>query len=229
MSGGRIAYIAGDDVFLASPASVKPPGWPPVKPPGTVMRNFWDVPAGHHYYAAIMGLRGAGAVSGFGDNTYRPDDTLKRAQFAKMIVEALSLTDLKGRPVDESMVAPFSDLGIDDPLSLYPHDYIAVIADAGVTLGKTATHFAPWDEVTRAQVVTMVVRAVQQQAPGFLATPPAGYQSVLGEFAPTHGASLRIAQFNGLTANLVGYGPMWDAWAPASRAECAQIIWNLFP
>lgn len=229
VSGGRIAYIAGDDVYLASPASVKPPGWPPVRPPGTMVRNFWDVPAGNHYFAAIMGLRGVGAVSGFGDNTYRPDDTLKRAQFAKMIVEALSLTDSKGKPVDESMVAPFSDLGLDDPLSLYPHDYIAVIADAGVTLGKTATHFAPWDEVTRAQVVTMVVRAVQKQAPELLGMPPAGYQSALGDFSPTHGASLRVAEFNGLTANLTGYGPMWDAWAPATRAECAQIIWNLFP
>jgi hypothetical protein len=197
---------------------------PPLPPQGT---TFSDVPANHPYAPAINGLRGAGAISGYGDNTFRPENHLWRAQFAKMIVEALSLTDAQGQPVSESLVAPFTDLGPDDPTTLYPHDYIALIAQRGVTVGKTPTTFAPWDNVSRAQVISMVVRAAHE-AGGLPAAPPPGYQSALGDFSPSHAENARIAEYNGLTAGLVGYGAAWDPWASATRGECAQIIWNLY-
>jgi hypothetical protein len=147
-----------------------------------------------------------------------------------MIVEALDLRDAQGQPVSESLVAPFADLGPDDPNDLYPHDYIALIAQTGVTVGKTPTTFAPWENVSRAQVLSMVVRAAQNKFAigGILAPPPAGYQGSLGDFSPAHAENARIAEHNGLTAGLVGFGPGWDPWAPATRGECAQIIWNLY-
>jgi hypothetical protein len=221
VSQGNVVWVGGlgsGPIHLARKVPFEPP---------PVFQFFKDVGGNHPYNQAIHGLRSAGAVSGYGDNTFRPDNNLWRAQFAKMIVEALSLTDAQGQPVSESLVAPFTDLGPDDPTDLYHHDYIALIADIGVTVGKTPTTFAPWDEVSRAQVISMVVRAAQQGG-SVLAAPPAGYQSALGDFSPNHAENVQLAEFNGLTAGLVGYGSAWNPWTSATRGECAQIIWNLY-
>jgi hypothetical protein len=36
-----------------------------------------------------------------------------------------------------------------------------------------------------------------------------------------------VAEYNGLLAGLRGYGSIWDAWADATRGECAQTLSNL--
>lgn len=189
--------------------------------------EFDDVNPTYGYYEAIMGLREHGGVDGYTDNTFRPENNLMRAQFAKVIVLVLGMTDTSGFHVNESMVAPFTDLGPDSSTTLYPHDYIAVVADRGVTMGTSPTTFSPWLNVTRAQVATMVVRATQTMYPSALATPPAGFTGALGDFGPPHAENMRIAEYNGFLHNLGGYGPGWSPWAPASRAECAQIMFNL--
>ncbi len=211
------------DIFLAR--KVDFPVYPVVPLPSVT--PFTDVPAPHPYHAAIHGLRALGAVSGYPDNTFRPDNNLLRAQFAKMIVEVLKMTDAQGAQVNEGMTAPFNDLGPDDLQTLYPHEYVAVVASRGVTVGTAPGVFSPWLNITRAQMITMVVRAAQSMKPGLLNTPPPGYQGGLGNFSPTHGANMQLAQHNGLLAGLVGFGPGWDPWRAATRGECAQVLWNL--
>ena len=42
--------------------------------------------------------------------------------------------------------------------------------------------------------------------------------------------ALRVAEFNGLLDNIVGPDGTLDSWnpdAPATRAEMAQLLWNL--
>ena len=121
--------------------------------------TFSDVPATSPYYAAIAALASRGIISGYPDGTFGPDKLVLRKHFAKMIVGAMGL------PVTEAdwqdATPPFTDCGPDDPASLYPHDYIAVAKAHNLTAGKTATTFAPDATITRAQMVTMVVRAAQ--------------------------------------------------------------------
>jgi S-layer homology domain len=59
------------------------------------------------------------------------------------------------------METAFTDMDPDDPRDLYPHDYIAAATDAGIIQGKTSSTFDPWSGVTRAQVLTMIVRSAQ--------------------------------------------------------------------
>ena len=102
----------------------------------------------------------------------------------------------------------------------------AAYADSIIT-GETPTEFAPYDPVTRAQMVTMMVRAAQSLKPGLLQAPPAGRQAQVTGFSPVHDQNLRLAEYNGLLAGLQGYGSAWDPWADATRGECAQVLWNL--
>ena len=171
------------------------------------------------YKAAITHLAGRDIIGGFSDGTFRPDDPVTRQQFAKMIVKTLGLT------VTGSEVCPFGDVPAQvgtDPL--YPSKYVAVCAANNITAGKTATTFVPGDNITRQQLITMVVRAANlsdppdDYAPGFTAS-----QFSLEE----HYLNARKAAFAGLLGGLQGVGILYNFLAPATRGECAQILYNL--
>jgi hypothetical protein len=143
---------------------------------------------------------------------------VRRAQFAKMVSGVFRL------PVSESLVAPFADLGADDPKNLYPHDYVAAAALAGITRGVDPGQFVPYADITRAQVVTMLVRGTEKLEPNALADPPAVYLGTVGDFSADHGPAMRSAEYNGLLAGLVGFGRGWDPWQAATRGEVAQML-----
>jgi hypothetical protein len=172
------------------------------------------------YMMAVELIADGGIAAGYDDNTFRPDTPLLRAQFAKMICLTLKL------PVDESMVAPFTDLGADYLGTLYHHEYIAAAAANGIVNGTHPGIFDPWDDVTRAQVITMVVRALKRVEPDRLATPPVDFRGSYAPLDATHGANLRIAEYNQLLEGLVGIGKGWDPWAKMTRGEIAQVVWN---
>lgn len=184
---------------------------------------FTDVPANHAYAGAVQTLTDRGIINGFADGTFRPDVPVLRQQFAKMIVLTLGL------PVSESDVVPFGDVQIGgnaDPF--YPDNYIAVAAAHGITNGTGPGTFSPAANILRAQVVTMIVRAAQNELPaGTLATPPAGYTGTVPDFGGVHAPNVRVAEFNGLLSGLVGLGASWDPFKPASRGEVAQMLANL--
>lgn len=70
-----------------------------------------------------------------------------------------------------------------------------------------------------------VVRALQTLRPGSLHTPPAEWTGELPGGDPTHGANVRLAEFNGLLDGVTLSG--WDIWAKANRGEAARILWNV--
>ena len=108
-----------------------------------------------------------------------------------------------GIEVDEDMVAPFGELGSDDLLNLYPHEYVAAVAALDITRGVSPGVFSPWGDITRAHVVTMIVRAAQSLKPGLLVPVPAGYLETLGGFSSDHADNLALAGYNGLLSGLV--------------------------
>jgi uncharacterized protein YkwD len=185
--------------------------------------TFADVPASHPYYEAIEAMADAGVIAGYvepgGARTFRAEEPVKRAQFAKMIVGGLRL------PVGEgALVCPFSDVP-KVASDLYPDDYVATAAARGITRGLTAELFGPWESIKRAQVITMVVRAAAVEMPWRVPSPPPVFVGELPSGDPTHGASLRRAESNGLLGGIPLEG--WDVWKPAGRGEVAQILANL--
>jgi hypothetical protein len=181
----------------------------------TQPQRFPDVPAWHPYATQINDLAARDIIVGNPDGTFGPEDWVKRQQFAKMIV----LT--QGLPTSESNVCPFGDLDISGPTGLYPDNYVAVCAGKGITIGTGPGKFSPWNEITRAQLITMVGRAAG------LPDPPAGYNPPFNNFSDTHYPWARRAAYAGLPQGLQGFGPNWDFWAPATRGEVATILYNM--
>lgn len=211
LSRGRVGWSAGS--------------WPSTEVWTAVFPLFDDVGFGH-YFEAIQGMAERGLIAGYpkasGAADFRPENDVLRAQFAKMICGALRLF-----VSEDAVLPPFTDLGPDNPTDLYMHEYVAAAYAAGITTGTTATTFSPYASITRAQAVTMVYRGARQLHPGLLAQPPAGWSGSLGNFSPTHQAAMQALEFNGILAQLEGFGPGWDPWQQASRAEVAEILWQL--
>jgi Domain of unknown function (DUF1906)/S-layer homology domain len=188
--------------------------------------RFPDVPVSNPYYAAITDLASRGITGGFPDGTFGPNKPVLRKQFAKMIVGAMGLTVTEDDWQDSNR--PFTDCGRDDPNSLYPHDYIAVAKAHNLAAGETPTTFAPHANITRAQMVTMVVRAAQNS--GITLTPVGpDYVGTFTAYAdPTHGANVHLAEYNKLLQGFLVTGDP-SAWmaANATRGEVAQVLWKL--
>lgn len=190
--------------------------------PAFAVGVFPDVPSDHPYRAAIEDLAARHIIGGYTDGNFGPDDPVMRQQFAKMVVMTMDL------PVTGAEMCPFGDVVAQtgtDPF--YPSRYVAVCAQNNITKGKDATHFDPYADISRLQVVTMIVRAADSLLPGTLADSPTDWSGGLSSGDPTHGANLRKAEYNGLLAGLQGLSGSWNGYASASRGECAQMLRNL--
>lgn len=188
-------------------------------PPGPY-KWFVDVRAGAPYGDAVDALADAGIIEGYGDGRFGLMDPVLRQQFAKMIAKTLDLSALDLR------VPNFVDVDVEQSDSDgYPVRYITLCWMAEIILGKDETHFAPYENVTRQQLVTMAVRSVKS----LLETPPEDWTGTFPSDDPTHGANVRLAEYNGLLDN-VTFGRLHN-WrgleVPASRGECAGVLFNV--
>jgi hypothetical protein len=180
------------------------------------------VSGAYRYRTAILGVSEKGIATGYAagaEQLFKPGEPLLRAQFAKMVCEAFHV------PVTEDLVSGFTDLGPDDPKSLYPHEYIAALSARGILQGVTATTFDPYGSLTRSQAVSILVRALDVFYPG-LVTSEQGQAPGAVNWEPPHLTNLRRAYANDLLSSLIDWLKPWDAVAPCSRGEAAQMVWN---
>jgi hypothetical protein len=187
---------------------------------------FTDVAPGDDYSEAIADLSSKGIINGFDDGTFRPRDLVTRQQFAKMIVLTLGL------PVSENDVCRFSDVQRSDASNLYPDNYVAVCAANNITKGKTANTFDPYSNISRAQVMSMVVRSapivgitLEQPSSSYYADT----KKIMRNYDdPNHGLNAQIAEVNGLLWGIrLDSAGWWDPGKNCTRGEVAQILWRL--
>jgi hypothetical protein len=131
------------------------------------LNRFSDVPYGHRNYVHINALVGLGIINGYSDNTFRPSNTLTRAQAAIMIVRAIGLST-------EEVSSSFTDV----PPTHAAYKFISAAYQAGIINGYSDGTFRPNANVTRAQIAIMVQRAFNVQASDTIITftdVPEGY------------------------------------------------------
>ncbi len=109
---------------------------------------FTDVPKTAWCRADVEYVWQHGIMKGISATKFGPDTKMTRAMFVTVLYR------MEGSPSVEGMQIPaFTDIG-----AKWCYDAIIWAYNARVTLGKTATTFAPNDSITRAEIVTMVYR-----------------------------------------------------------------------
>jgi len=114
--------------------------------------SFADVQQ-HWSQQAVEVLAARGIISGVSDGKYDPDGVVTRAQFAKMLLGAL---DLKPK---EEVPSVFTDV----PASHWAAKWVATAATQGLVQGEGSS-FRPDDEISREQMMAMIVRALGDEA-----------------------------------------------------------------
>ncbi|MDD4237579.1 MAG: S-layer homology domain-containing protein [Desulfotomaculaceae bacterium] len=110
---------------------------------------FEDI-AGHWAKDIIEALLAKGIVTGYNDEEFMPDNSITRAEYSTLLVR------MQGIAVGQPAAATFSDVDSSD----WSYGYVEAAANAGIVTGYEGA-FRPNDTITREEMATMAVRALQ--------------------------------------------------------------------
>ncbi len=108
---------------------------------------FHDVTEGDWFYDAVRYAYENGLMDGVGDNLFAPNSQTTRAQLVTILYR------LEGEP-EVSGTSGFSDVAA----GIWYTDAVAWAAANGIVNGTTDTTFAPGEDITREQLVTVLYR-----------------------------------------------------------------------
>ncbi|MFC4597810.1 polysaccharide lyase family 8 super-sandwich domain-containing protein [Cohnella hongkongensis] len=103
---------------------------------------------------AVSAAVQAGVISGYEDGSFRPGDSLTRAEMVTMIMRALRLPS--GRAVDST---GFAD---DAEIPNWAKTAAAASRELGIVNGRAGSRFVPNDRANRAEAVVMLLRMLDQ-------------------------------------------------------------------
>ncbi|WP_121971311.1 S-layer homology domain-containing protein [Leptolyngbya sp. BC1307] len=172
---------------------------------------FSDVPANYWAHDYIAGLARLNIISGFGDGTFHPNESVTRAQFAAILRKAF----LQSQP---TTAQPFTDV----PPNYWATEAIYAARSAGFLSGYPDNRFAPNNFITRENALISLANGLKyaEGSPDALSA----YQDVdsISNYALP---GVRAAA----QANLVVNYPNLDQispYRPASRADVAAFVYQ---
>lgn len=161
---------------------------------------FGDIDVSSSVGNAIVQLTNLGILSGYPDGSFRPDETLTRAQFAKIAVHMLGKEDEAPSRISDAV---FSDV----PSNHWAGGYINYIAEKEIINGYPDGTFGAEDTITYAQALTILIRLLGYSGEDVGYKWPEGYI--------TRAATL------GITA-----GMSFGTYENVTRGNAAYIIYN---
>lgn len=171
--------------------------------------SFVDLQTDHWSYKAVSSLSASGIISGYQDGSFLPDNSITRAEFAKLMTTAFKFTGSKEKR--------FSD--VDD--NAWYSDFVNVAADNELINGYEG-NFMPEDKIKRQDAILIAYRCAQRVGVTYSGT---------YNFDDMYDADTYAwpAIFS-LAANKVISGDDTNCVNPQSeitRAEAAQLIYGL--
>lgn len=115
-------------------------------------KSFTDVEAGDWFYKAVTYLADVGIISGYPDGSFRPGNTITRSEFTAMVVQYMGLST--------DGVSDFPDV----PSGYWATGFIAAAKSAGIITGYPGGIFAPENNVTRAETVTILNHMMERSS-----------------------------------------------------------------
>lgn len=163
-----------------------------------VSAAFTDVASDGREYTAVTRVNQLGIMTGYEDNTFRSEQNVTRAQFAKIVTV---INGGEENAVSRMDAGQFSDV-------TYTHwasGYISYVAANSILLGYGDGSFRPEQDITYAEALTVIIRAM-----GYTAD-DVGYYWPTGYIEKAYALGL-INDYS------------FDPYAPISRGEIAILI-----
>jgi len=177
-------------------------------------KSFSDIPTSHWSKEEVELLASKLVIAGVSENNFAPNANITRAEFAALVIRSLGLS-IKGG-------TSFYDVS---PDSWY-YEEVATATNAGLIVGYEDGTFRPNDQITRAELASLVVRAMAYTGANTNLT--ASEQSnVLKGFTDASEVNWAMKDLAvAVDANIV-YGVGNNKLAPsatATRAEAAAML-----
>jgi len=158
---------------------------------------------GHWAESTILELIKLGAVSGYPDHTFKPNNNITRSEFVSILVKAFQFESTEGKVYA-------------DTANHWAKTAISTAAELGIVNGYSETSFGPNDPITREQMAVMIVKAAKlplvEEGKPFKDS-----SEISGWAAP----SVATATSKGLIS---GYDGSLRPKGNATRAEAATVI-----
>lgn len=116
---------------------------------GNTFVSIVDLPESNEYKNSIMNMYNMNILNGYPDNTFKPDTNITREEFASIFFKLLPK---KINNTDDNI---FKDIEGDR----WSKMYINVLSKVGIIKGKAADKFMPKDNITLAEISTIIDRA----------------------------------------------------------------------
>ncbi|ADH98390.1 S-layer domain protein [[Bacillus] selenitireducens MLS10] len=136
---------------------------------------FLDFHLGSRGYDYVIPYVEREVIRGYGDNTFRPDHAITRAEVAIILSRVLDLSS------DKHEQALFTDVPPHHPR----YSDIQAAGEAGVFMGYQDQTFKPDDHITRGEIAAVAVRAFELSSQNAIDTP-------FTDMTPTFGPYIRI-------------------------------------
>ncbi len=178
--------------------------------------TFTDVKSSSWYYTAVTYCSENDLMSGYGDGTFGPTDTLTRAMFVQVLY---NMSSDKGNYAGVS--SGFSDV----KSSAWYSDAVAWAVDKGITSGTSSTTFSPTTAVTREQMATLVTNYLN--AYGISLAESDDAVASFSDMSSVSSWAKSAVEYMRLTGIISGSNGLFRPKDTATRAEAATIFWKL--
>lgn len=166
---------------------------------------------GHWSEEAITELAKKKALSGYPDDTYRPENSITRAEFITLLCRKLA--------AEGKVTVTGEASGFEDTKGHWADTYIAAMRKTGIASGIGDNQFAPELKITRQEIAALLYRAY--------AYPPSGKALTFSDAAEISGWAVEAVA--ACTEQKVISGYPGGAFGPkrnATRAEAAMMLFR---
>ncbi len=177
--------------------------------------SFKDVTSNAWYDKAVSFLAARGITSGTGGNNYSPESKLTRGEFIVLMMRAYGIAP------DRNPADNFSDAG-----NTYYTGYLAAAKRLGITAGAGNNMYAPGKEITRQELITLLVnalKAIDRLPHGNSGKALSGFKDA-DQIAPWAKDSMTLLVETGTVG---GNGGKLGPKEMTTRAETAQVLYNM--
>ena len=115
--------------------------------------SFTDIDDSKWYASSIGYMEKKGLITGYKDGTFKPQKTITRAEFARILAGYANLSPISGGTAYRDVKS-----------SHWASGYIAAVEQAGLMSGRGKGRFAPSENITRQEVCAALNKALGRDA-----------------------------------------------------------------